>query len=98
MLKKLHSEDLAKFYLEMRKIFPLKGEPFHSGGYRPDALDNIYTFASQLISLICERKGSELVSLLEMLVRELPEERYLHDHLIRARKDALSDRCPTYDH
>ena len=97
LLEKLYSEDLAKFYLEMRKMFPLKGEPFHSGGYRPDALDNIYTFASQLISLICERKGSELVSLLEMLVRELPEERYLHDHLIRARKDALSDRCPTYE-
>ena len=97
LLKKLHSEDLAKFYLVMRKIFPLKDAPSHSGVYTPDALDHIYTFASQLISLIYERKGSELVSLLEMLVRELPEERYLRDHLIRARKDALSDRCPTYE-
>ena len=97
LLKKLHSEDLARFYLAIRKIFPLKDAPFHSGCYTPDALDHIYTFDSQLISLICERKGSELVSLLEMLVRELPEERYLHDHLIRARKDALSDRCPTYE-
>ena len=97
LLKKLHSEDLAKFYLAIRKIFPLKDAPFHSGCYTPDALDHIYTFASQLISFICERKGSELVSLLEMLVRELPEERYLQDHLILARKDALSDRCPTYE-
>ena len=97
LLKKLHPEDLAKFYLVMRKIFPLKDAPCHSGVYTPDALDHIYTFASQLISLINERKGSELVSLLEMLVRELPEERYLRDHLIRARKDALSDRCPTYE-
>ena len=97
LLKKLNSGDLVKLYLVMRRIFPLKDEPSHSGAYAPDALDNIYTFASQLISLIYERKGSELVSLLEMLVRELPEERYLRDHLIRARKDALSDRCPTYE-
>ena len=97
LLKKLHSEDLAKFYLVMRKIFPLKDAPCHSGVYTPNALDHIYTFASQLISLIYERKSSELVPVLEMLVRELPEERYLRDHLIRARKDALSDRCPIYE-
>lgn len=97
LLKKVHSKELAKFYLVMRKIFPLKDAPSHSGAYAPDALDNVYTFASQLISLIYERKSPELVSVFEMLVRELPEERWLRDHLFRARKDALSDRCPIYE-
>ena len=97
LLKMLPTEELAQFYLAIRRYFPLKDAPVHSGAYSPDAIDNIYDFNSQLISRIYERKGPELVPVLEDLVRALPEERFLKDHLIRARKDALALRCPTYD-
>ena len=97
LLERLPTEELAQFYLAIRRYFPLKDAPVHSGAYSPDAIDNIYDFNSQLISRIYERKGPELVPVLEDLVRALPEERFLKDHLIRARKDALALRCPTYD-
>lgn len=97
LLERLPTEELAQFYLAIRRYFPLKDAPVHSGAYSPDAIGNIYDFNSQLISRIYERKGPELVPVLEDLVRALPEERFLKDHLIRARKDALALRCPTYD-
>lgn len=95
--KTLHVEELSKFYLVLRKCFPLKDAPVHAGAYTPDTMDHIYDFASHLISVIYERKGPELVPVLEMLVRKLPEEVSLRDHLIRAHKDALAVRCPTYE-
>lgn len=97
LLERVPTEELAQFYLAIRRYFPLKDAPVHSGAYSPDAIDNIYDFNSQLISRIYERKGPELVPVLEDLVRALPEERFLKDHLIRARKDALALRCPTYN-
>ena len=97
LLKMLHTEDLARFYIMIRKYFPLREEPIHTGGFTPDAVDGIYTFTSQLISRIYGRKEPELVQILELLIRELPDEQFLRDHLIRARKDALAWQCPTYD-
>lgn len=97
LLERVSTEELAQFYLVIRRYFPLKDAPVHSGGYSPGMIDNIYTFGSQLISRIYEREGPELVSVLECLIRALPEERFLKDHLIRARKDTLASRCPTYD-
>ena len=97
LLKMLSTEDLASFYLTIRKHFPLRNEPTHSGVFSPDALDNIYTFASHLLSCICDRKDSDLVTILERLVHALPEEQSLRDRLIRARKDALAVLCPIYD-
>ena len=97
LLKMLPTEDLAKFYIMIRKHFPLREEPVHTGIFSPDVIDCIYTFASQLISRIYERKEPELVPILEMMVRALPDEKFLRDHLIRARKDMLAWRCPTYD-
>lgn len=97
LLRMLSTEDLARFYLVIRKHFPLKDAPDHPGCFTPDAIDSIYTFDSQLISRIYERKGQELVPVLEKLVRTLPEEQFLRDHLIRARKEVLAEQCPTYD-
>ena len=97
LLERVPTEELAQFYLAIRRYFPLKDAPVHSGAYSPDAIDNIYDFSSQLISRIYERKGPELVPVFEDLVRALPEECFLKDHLIRARKDALALRCPTYN-
>ena len=97
LLERLPTEELAQFYLVIRRYFPLKDAPVHARSYSPDAIDNIYDFNLQLISRIYERKVTELVPVLEDLVRALPEERFLKDHLIRARKDALALRCPTYE-
>lgn len=96
LVRMLQTKDVARFYLAIRKHFPIKDAPVHLGAYSPTAIDEIYTFSSYLITVICERKDIELVSTLEMLVRELPDERYLRDHLIRARKDVLALSCPVY--
>lgn len=95
LFKFLHTEDLARFYMMIRRHFPIKDAPVHFGAYSLDAIDHVYEFASHLISCIYERKAPEVVQELEMLVMNLPEEIFLRDHLIRARKEALAGRCPT---
>ncbi len=90
-------QTLANFYIWLNKNYPASNEPTHEGAYSPSKIDNIYDFKRKLFNTIADCKEIGVVSSLQEIYRHFPEDCWLLECIIKAKREELKLINPQFD-
>jgi hypothetical protein len=77
LANQLSEGQLLDLYLWMRKTYPPSEDPVHEGAFSPDLRDHLQTLRDGLLSQLVGRGTAEACRCLDLLVEELPADRWL---------------------
>lgn len=87
-------EYLTNLYIWLHSNYPASEQPVHIGGYSPDAIDELYLFASKIFSCIYKSKDS--LRSLRQIRERFPNDFYFDDLIKAAKYSELSQISPPY--
>ena len=89
VFSKASLETLTELYIWLHTNYTAEKEPIHEGAFIPNTDDMIYEFIGGIFSLITDYKSNNVESALVTINQAFPEEKWLNDHILRARRKDL---------
>ena len=87
-------QEIAKIYEWLYVQYPDSTKPQHDGGYTPGPLDEIHDLKGHLITYLAQSGAVGTADGLQALADKHPEDHWLHDCHLRAKKAELASGVP----